>query len=141
MQADPDLFASAWEKGVAIVGPNTLLMAMRVVAQTWASEKSRRSVNEVLDTAAKLYHQLAEATDAFAASRAAIERALAVHDEGAGRLFSIRGSVRAHAEKLQRLGVRTRRALAAPHDADDDVPPDDDDAEAAAPPPAGSPPA
>jgi DNA recombination protein RmuC len=118
MQADADLFASAWDKGIAIVGPNTLMMAMRVVAQTWATEKSRRSVTEVLETAAKLHQQLAEANDGFVASRAAIERALAAHDDGVARLFSMRGSVRAHAEKLQRLGVRTRRALAQPHDAD-----------------------
>jgi DNA recombination protein RmuC len=118
MQADPDLFATAWEKGVAIVGPNTLLMAMRVVAQSWATEKSRRSVSEVLETAAKLHDQLAAASDSFAASRAAIERALAAHTEGTDRIFEMRGSVRAHARKLQELGVRARRGLADPHDAD-----------------------
>lgn len=113
LRADPDLFAMAWQKGIALVGPNTLMMAMRVVAETWSSERSRRSASEIVEVAAKLYDQLADASRAFAKARAAIAEAGRAHDEGVGRLFEIRGNVRARADQLRKLGVKNRKEIVA----------------------------
>ena len=113
MQADPDLFTIAWAKRVAIVGPNTLLVALKVIERTWRNETSRRNAEEIADEAGKLFDQLAEAMQRMTAVGVAIGKAGELHDDAMKRLFTGRNNVGRLADRLRKLGVKSRKDLPA----------------------------
>jgi len=113
MQADPDLFTIAWAKRVAIVGPNTLLVALKVIERTWRNETSRRNAEQIADEAGKLFDQLAEAMQRMTAVGVAIGKAGELHDDAMKRLFTGRNNVGRLADRLRKLGVKSRKDLPA----------------------------
>jgi DNA recombination protein RmuC len=44
---DTNLFAYAWEKGVVLVSPTTLLMGLKTIATLWRHEKQTKNVQEI----------------------------------------------------------------------------------------------
>lgn len=117
MQADPDLFATAWQKRVAIVGPNTLVVTLRVVERVWRYETNRENAEKIAAEASRLFEQLAAAAGFLEDSGRAIDKARAAHDDVVKRLFTGRENVARKAEALKALGVRSRKDLPAAYTA------------------------
>lgn len=111
IQADPDLFQTAWKRHVAIVGPNTLVVTMRVVQRMWAYEIKRQNANEIADEAVKLFEQLAAATESLNTAGTAIGRAKDAHTDAMKRMFTGRGNITRRAERLKQLGLNSKKAL------------------------------
>jgi DNA recombination protein RmuC len=113
MQADPDLLPSAWRQRVAIVGPNTLVATMGVVARTWQYELNRRNAQQIADEAAKLLDRMAEFAAALEDVGTAIRKAAEAHEEARKRMFTGNGNIARRAETLRRLGVKARKEIPA----------------------------
>lgn len=111
IQADPDLFQTAWKRHVAIVGPNTLVVTMRVVQRMWAYEIKRQNANEIADEAVKLFEQLTAATESLNTAGTAIGRAKDAHTDAMKRMFTGRGNITRRAERLKQLGLNSKKAL------------------------------
>lgn len=129
MQHDPDLFSFAWAKRVAIVGPNTLVVTMRVVERIWQYEVNRQNADKIATEAGALYDQLVAATEKLNAVGTAIGKAGEAHEDAMKRLFTGKGNVGRRAENLKKLQVRSRKEMPQPMigaDGSDD--PADDDA-------------
>jgi DNA recombination protein RmuC len=131
MQADPELFAQAWAKRVAIVAPNTLVATLRVVAGIWQIETNRANAQEIARVGTALYEKLAAAMDDVRKVGTALDAAQKAQAIAVARLWDGRGSVRAQARTLEGLGIKGKKSLppaagepaADDGDADDDPPP------------------
>lgn len=111
MQADPDLFSLAWKQRVALVGPNTLVVTMRVVERIWQYETNRQNADEIATEAGKLLDQLVASTEQLNAVGVAIGRAREAHDEAMKRMFTGNGNIARRAATLKKLQVRSRKEL------------------------------
>jgi DNA recombination protein RmuC len=113
IEADPDLFSNAWRQRVAIVGPNTLVVTMGVVARIWQYESNRQNSQKISDEAAKLLDQIAEFAGAIEDIGVAIRKAGEAHEQAKKRLFSGNGNIQRRAETLKKLGVKARKEMPA----------------------------
>ena len=55
LQNDAELWADAYQQGILLVGPTTLLYIIRIVNVLWQQEVQARSVQDVMNRGAELY--------------------------------------------------------------------------------------
>ncbi len=55
LQNDAELWADAYQQGILLVGPTTLLYIIRIVNVLWQQEVQARSVRDVMNRGAELY--------------------------------------------------------------------------------------
>lgn len=112
-QHDQSLFAEAFDKGIVIVGPTTLLATLRTVQSIWRYEKQNRNAEKLALEAGKLFDQFARVGESLEDLGKSLEKAGASYEETVRRFSNGRGNLVSRAEKLQKLGARTQRQLPA----------------------------
>jgi DNA recombination protein RmuC len=111
LQNDAELWADAYQQGILLVGPTTLLYIIRIVNVLWQQEVQARSVRDVMDRGAELYDKFAN----FVADLEAVGKALRAADQSYGtamkKLSEGRGNLLRQVEMLKQLGIRTSKSL------------------------------
>lgn len=114
IQADPDLYDSAWRRNVVIVSPTTLMATARVVDNVWRLERQNRNVQKIAEQAGGMHDEfvlfvkeLARVSDQFAGAGEALDKAMK-------KLSTGRGNLVRRTDELRRLGAKAKRELPAP---------------------------
>lgn len=108
-QQDTELFISAFEKNIIIVGPSTLLTTLRTVQNIWRMAQQNQNALEIANRAGALYDKfvgfvedLEEIGNKIDASKRSYERA---HN----KLKSGRGNLIGRVENLKKLGAKASK--------------------------------
>jgi DNA recombination protein RmuC len=111
LQNDAALWADAYEQGVLLVGPTTLLYIIRIVNILWQQEVQARSVRDVMDRGAELYEKFV----GFVSDLEAVGKGLRSADQNylaaMKKLSEGRGNLLRQVEMLKDLGIRTTKSL------------------------------
>jgi len=111
LQNDAALWADAYQQGILLVGPTTLLYIIRIVNVLWQQEVQARSVRDVMDRGAELYDKFVN----FVSDLEAVGRSLRVADQNYSsamkKLSEGRGNLVRQVEMLKQLGIRTGKSL------------------------------
>jgi DNA recombination protein RmuC len=111
LQNDAELWADAYQQGILLVGPTTLLYIIRIVNVLWQQEVQARSVRDVMDRGAELYDKFV----GFVSDLEAVGKALRAADQSYGtamkKLSEGRGNLLRRVEMLKQLGIRTSKSL------------------------------
>jgi DNA recombination protein RmuC len=111
LQNDAALWADAYEQGVLLVGPTTLLYIIRIVNILWQQEVQARSVRDVMDRGAELYEKFV----GFVSDLEAVGKSLRSADQNylaaMKKLSEGRGNLLRQVEMLKDLGIRTTKSL------------------------------
>jgi DNA recombination protein RmuC len=111
LQNDAELWADAYQQGILLVGPTTLLYIIRIVNVLWQQEVQARSVRDVMNRGAELYDKFAN----FVSDLEAVGRSLRAADQSYGaamkKLSEGRGNLLRQVEMLKQLGIRTGKSL------------------------------
>jgi DNA recombination protein RmuC len=112
-QHDQQLFGEAFERGIVIVSPTTLLATLRTVHGLWRYEKQHRNAEKIAQEAGKLFDQFALVGDSLEDLGRQLQKATQSYDNTVKRFSSGRGNLVSRAEKLKQLGARTSKQLPA----------------------------
>ena len=108
---DAELWADAYERGILLVGPTTLLYIIRIVNVLWQQESQARNVKEVMERGSELYDKFVN----FVSDLEAVGKNLRAADQSYGqamkKLSEGRGNLVRQVEMLRELGVKTSKAL------------------------------
>lgn len=127
VQADQDLYATAWKKNIVLVSPTTLLATLRVVESVWRIERQNRNVMRIAEQAGRMH-------DAFVAFIAELEKvsrnmqtASTSLDIAIRKLHTGRGNLVKRALDIKGLGAKASKVLPADlvervDDADEELP-------------------
>jgi DNA recombination protein RmuC len=111
LQNDTTLWADAYQEGILLVGPTTLLYIIRIVNVLWQQELQARSVKDVMNRGSELYEKFV----GFVSDLEAVGRNLRSADQSystAMRKLSVgRGNLVRQVEMLKQLGIRTSKSL------------------------------
>ena len=111
LQNDAALWSDAYQQGILLVGPTTLLYVIRIVNVLWEQEKQARNVKEVMDRGSELYDKFV----GFVADMEAIGDSLRKTDTSYAnamkKLGEGRGNLIRQVEMLKKLGIRTTKSL------------------------------
>ncbi len=110
-QHDQRLFGEAFDRGIVIVGPTTLLATLRTVNSIWRYEKQNHNAEKIAQEAGRLFDQFARVGESLEELGKQLKRASDSYDETLKRFSSGRGNLVSRAEKLKQLGARTDKKL------------------------------
>lgn len=120
LREQPDLTGYALSRGIGLMTPTTLMVALRTIEHVWMVERRERNAEEIARRAGLLYDKVAGFVDSMNAVAGHLSRAAQAHDEAMNRLSRGSGNVLGQVDKLKRLGARTGRAIEAGFDEDDE---------------------
>jgi DNA recombination protein RmuC len=110
LQNDSALWADAYERGILLVGPTTLLYIIRIVNVLWQQEQQSKNVKEVMERGAKLYEKFVGFIDDLESVGKSLRNANECY-EGATKKLTAGGGLIRQVEMLRELGVKPRKTL------------------------------
>lgn len=111
LQNDPGLWADAYELGILLVGPTTLLYIIRIVNVLWQQEVQARSVRDVMNRGAELYDKFVGFVSDLEAVGKGLRAADQCYSSAMKKLSEGRGNLVRQVEMLKQLGIRTSKSL------------------------------
>jgi DNA recombination protein RmuC len=108
LQSDATLWADAYQQGILLVGPTTLLYVIRIVSVLWHQEAQNQNVVEVMDRGAKLYEKFAGFIDDMEEIGKNLQGASKSYAEAKKKLVEGSGNLVGQVEKLRQLGVKRK---------------------------------
>jgi len=113
VESDPQIFRDAFDKGIIVVTPTTLLATLRTVQSIWRYEKQNKNAERIALEAGKLYDQFVLVLESLSEIGRHLEKAQGSYDEAIKRLSAGRGNLVSRVESLERLGARTKKQIPA----------------------------
>lgn len=111
MEHDSGLFDHAFKKNVILVGPTTLMVALRAVENTWKQEHQQRNAMEIAKRAGLLFDKFVGFVESVEKLGKQISVVQKTYDESYGKLHSGAGSITSQFQKLEKLGVAGSKKL------------------------------
>lgn len=108
---DSTLFKLAFDSGVLLASPSTLLVTLRTVANLWRYEDQNQNAFRIAEQAGKLLDKFVLFSEALDEVGKRIDQAQVAYDQAKGRFSEGRGNLLSHAHKLKELGVSAQKAL------------------------------
>jgi DNA recombination protein RmuC len=111
LQNDASLWADAYQQGILLVGPTTLLYVIRIVNVLWQQELQARSVQDVMNRGAELYDKFVGFVGDLEAMGKSLRTADLNYETAMKKLCEGRGNLVRQVEMLKQLGIRTSKSL------------------------------
>ncbi len=112
MEADASLFNLAYEKGILLVTPTTLLATLRTIANQWRFVQQNQNALDIAERAAKMYDKFAGFVDDMQKLGKELEQARGAYDAAMAKLHSGPGNLVRQSEQLVELGVKAKKQIA-----------------------------
>lgn len=124
LENDQTLFRDAYDKGIILVSPTTLLATLRTVHNIWRYEAQNRNAEQIAEKAGGLYDQLVQVVDGLDEVGKHLAKSQEAWDTTRKRLSHGRGNLIKRFEDLKALGAKARRQLPDDlvNDSEDDTP-------------------
>mgnify|MGYP003386573360 FL=1 len=111
LQNDDTLCKDAYDKGILLVSPSTLLVVLKTVYNVWRYDKQNRNAERIAIEAGKLYDQLALVVDSLDEIGRHIGKSQDAWDQAKNRLVNGRGNLVKRFDDIRRLGARSKRKI------------------------------
>jgi DNA recombination protein RmuC len=111
LQADTELWADAYQQGILLVGPTTLLYVIRIINVLWQNERQARNVREVMDRGTELYEKFVGFVTDMEILGDSLRRSGQTYESAMKKLADGRGNLIRQVEMLKKLGLRTTKSI------------------------------
>ncbi|MGK2913142.1 MAG: DNA recombination protein RmuC [Porticoccaceae bacterium] len=111
LEADATLFRDAYDRGIILVSPSTLLATLRTIHNIWRYEDQNRNAEKIANQAGALYDQFVLVVEALDDLGKHIGRSQEAWTLTRNRLVQGKGNLVKRLEDIRHLGARTRRQL------------------------------
>ena len=111
LQHDHTLFRDAYDKGIILVSPSTLLATLRTINNIWRYEDQNRNAEKIAAEAGKLYDQLVLVVESLDDVGRHIDKSHDAWQQTRKRLVEGRGNLVKKFEDIKQLGARAKRQL------------------------------
>ncbi|HEY1160913.1 MAG TPA: DNA recombination protein RmuC [Terracidiphilus sp.] len=111
MQKDESLWADAYQKGVLLAGPTTVLFVVRIVENLWRQEQQAENVQKVMDRGGKLYDKFVGFVEDLKSVGERISDADQSYRDAFSKLTTGRENLVRQVEMLRELKVKNKKRL------------------------------
>lgn len=112
---DPDLFRRAYDKGVIVVSPTTLLATLKTVQTLWRYEQQNKNAEEIALQAGRLLDQVVLFVESLDEVEKHFGKAQEALLQSKNRLSTGRGNLISRINRLSDLGARHKKQVPAQH--------------------------
>ncbi len=111
IETDKKLFSDAFQKGIVLVSPATLLVVLKTIQSIWRYEYQNRNSKEIADRAGKLYDKFCGFIDSLKNVGKHIERADQEYHNAFKLLSQGQGNLVTQVQKIKKLGLKTKKSI------------------------------
>ena len=107
----PEIMKDAYDKGIILVSPSTLMVTLRTIKNLWRYADQNLNAQLIADKAGSLYDQFVLYVEALDDVGRHLDRSREVWDVAHKRLVSGRGNLVKRTQELKKLGAKTKKSL------------------------------
>lgn len=111
LQHSENLYNEAYEKGIVLVSPTTLLATLRTIANIWKHEYQNRNVLQIAEEAGKLYDKFTALVEDLVKVGKQLDTTKGSYEGAMNKLSTGTGNLVSRAEKIKQLGAKTKKSL------------------------------
>jgi DNA recombination protein RmuC len=111
IESNPNLFKSAWEKNIVLVGPTNLMATLRTVASIWKIEKQNKNAQEIAVIGGKLHDKMVGFIEDMNKIGDGLRSTEKNFDKAMKKLSLGRGNMLTMAHKMNELGAKTHKKI------------------------------
>ena len=108
---DPEMMRDAYDRGIILVSPSTLMVTLRTIKNLWRYADQNRNAQMIADKAGGLYDQFVLYIEALEDVGKHIEKSQEAWETAHKRLSSGRGNLVRRTEELKKLGAKAKKSL------------------------------
>ena len=111
LERDRDLLNYAYRKGIILISPSNLMMALQLAYNLWQSERQSRNVEEIIRRGNLLYEKFVTFVTTFEKVGKQLDDTRRQYDQAFGTLARGNGNIITSLSKLKELGLTPRRDI------------------------------
>jgi DNA recombination protein RmuC len=111
LHGDQSLFNEAFEKGIVMVSPSTLIASLKIIASTWKHEYQNRNALDIANRGKLLLEKFIGFTEDFLKIGEQLSRSDKAYQDALKKLRDGKGSLVTQAMQLEELGVKTSKKI------------------------------
>lgn len=111
LSEDPELYQYAFDRKIALITASTLMATIKTVANLWKLEKQNKHAQDIAKRAGLLFDKFTGFLTNIEDVGKSLNKALGAHDRAVGQLSTGPGNLIGQAEKLQAMGIRTKKEI------------------------------
>ena len=111
VQANPEIIREAYSRGVLLISPTNLLMALQLAYNLWQKERQSRNVQNIISRAESLYKKCLTVSAGMEKIKRSIDSLDNAYTQVEGQFKSGRGSLCRQIDQLCEFGVTPSRRL------------------------------
>ena len=109
---DPDIMREAYDKGIILVSPTTLMVTLRTIKNLWRYADQNINAQQIAEKAGALYDLFVLHVEALEDIGKHLDKSKDAYKTAFKRLSTGRGNLVKRSEELKTLGAKTKKALA-----------------------------
>lgn len=111
LEHEPNLFNEAFNKGIMLVSPSTLMTTLQIIHNIWRYEYQNRNALTIATDAGRLHDQFVLFVDSLKMVGDQLKKASESYETAYKRLTSGKGNLVGRTNKLKTLGAKAKKCL------------------------------
>ncbi len=111
LRNDPQLGQYAYKKGILLINPTNLMIALQLIYNIWQSEKQAKNVEKVIKESELLYEKFVNFSENWGKIKENLEDTLTLYDKADKQLYEGNGNIVRRLEKLKELGIIPKKNI------------------------------
>ena len=111
LRNDPQIAQYAYKKGILLINPTNLMIALQLIYNIWQSEKQAKNVEKVIKESELLYEKFVNFYDNWIKIKESMENTLALYDKADKQLYEGNGNIIRKLENLKELGIIPKKNI------------------------------
>jgi len=111
LEHDSSIYDNAFKKKILLVGPTTLLVAMRAVENVWKYERQNQNAQEIARRAGAMYDKFVRFSEDLIKISKQIDAVQSTFSAAKNKLSDGRGNLVRQVQQLKELGAQTSRQI------------------------------
>ena len=111
LNADKDLWQSAYDRHVVIISPTHLISVLKLMYQLWLHDKQTKNALKIADETGKLYDKFVNFVGDLEDIGKHLDKANSVYEDAFKKFSTGKGNLLSRVEGIRELGVKTAKRL------------------------------
>ena len=108
---DPAIAQKAYRKGVLIINPTNLMLALNLILLTWQNTRQEENCVNIMKTAEGLYEKFCGFTDNFVKVGRQLNTVQTAYADALGQLKDGKGNILSRFETMKQLGIASAKTV------------------------------
>lgn len=111
LEEDPDLSRYAYGKGIVLISPSNLMMALQLAFNMWQQDIRNKNIENIVKTAEDLYDKVSNFSESMESVEKSLTQLNAAYNKAKNQLYEGNGNIMRRVETLKSFGLTPKKQI------------------------------